>query len=266
MADDKCAFGLVCYLCKKSKMPDGEVMMRMDCCRASVHRSCLTKHYPGLVNDKTVPCLKCRKVDAKASIRVVQNKEFTVEQVDLIERCFIKHHSCARIPLTQKEMQGLETARCIQGPRAMRQVSYRIFMVGMSFWFPVPKQNVCEWVDVVSRLSMGLIWINISEMRSRFEVRVQAEKKGDAFHHFLEYLAEVVYEQESVKQASIVVSSCGQTDCEECNGFVSVFERDRHTFKVALGNRPFLYDQVDLKQFREFMKYYHQKQRLDQRC
>ena len=65
MADDECAFGFVCYMCEKSKMPEGEVMLRMDCCKAAVHRSCLVKHYPGLVNDKTLPCLKCRKVDAK---------------------------------------------------------------------------------------------------------------------------------------------------------------------------------------------------------
>ena len=93
---------------------------------------------------------------------------------------------------------------------------------------------------------------------------MQAEKKGDAFHHFLEHLVEVAYEQESVRQASIVVSSCGQPECRECDGFLSVFERDRHTHKVALGNRPFFYERVDLKQFREFMMYYHQKQKRDQ--
>ena len=265
MADDKCAFGLVCYMCKNSKMPDGEVMMRMDCCRAAVHRSCLAKHYPGLVNDKTLHCLKCRKVDSKASIRVVQTKEFTVEQVDLIERCFLKHHTFTRIPLTQKEMQGLETARLIEGPRAMFHVSYRIFMVGMSFWFPVQKETVCDWADVTTRLSLGLIWNLISEMRSRFELRVQAEKKGDAFHHFLEYLVEAAYEDESVKRTNVMMSSCGETECQECDGFVSVVERDRHTHKVALGNRPYFFDRVDLKQFREFMMYYHQKQRQDQR-
>ena len=125
MADDECAFGFVCYMCEKSKMPEGEVMLRMDCCKAAVHRSCLVKHYPGLVNDKTLPCLKCRKVDAKASVRVVQTKEFTV-----------KHCSFTRLPMTQQEMEGLETARALPGPHAMRHVRHRIFMVGMSFWFP----------------------------------------------------------------------------------------------------------------------------------
>ena len=115
--------------------------------------------------------------------------------------------------------------------------------------------------DVATRLSIGLIWNMISEMRSRFEVRLQAEKKGDAFHHFLEHLAEVAYENESVKEPGMVVKSCCQSDCKECDGFVSVFERDRHTHQVALGNRPYFHERVAKNPFREFMGYYHKKQR-----
>ena len=166
--------------------------------------------------------------------------------------------------MTQQEMHGLEMARALPGPHAMRHVSHRIFMVGMSFWFPVVKEAVCEWEDVATRLSLGLVWKNISEMRSRFELRVQGEKKGDAYHHFLEYLAEVVYEKEPVKEPGMVVSSCGNPECQECDGFVSVFDRDRHSFKAALGNRPYFYKRADKNHFREFMGYYYKKQKQDQ--
>ena len=67
----------------------------------------------------------------------------------------------------------------------MRHVSHRVFVVGLAFWFPLPKEKLCDWEDIVVRLSLGLIWNMVSEMRDRHE---RCEGRGDAFHHFLDYL------------------------------------------------------------------------------
>ena len=40
------------------------------------------------------------------------------------------------------------------------------------------KEKLCDWEDIVARLSLGLIWNMVSEMHDRYERRVQRRVKG----------------------------------------------------------------------------------------
>ena len=134
------------------------------------------------------------------------------------------------------------------------QVSHRIFAVGLAFWFPLPKDKLCDWEDIASRLSLGLIWNMLSEMRTRYQLRVQRDGRGDGFHHFLEYLLEVCVEDDEVPTRDCVVQTCRQESCTECQAFASVFDGQRYTDRVALANRSHMYERVDKGLFISFVQ------------
>ena len=61
----------------------------------------------------------------------------------------------------------------------------------------------------------------MSEIRSRYDLHVQRDGKGDAIHHFLDYLLEMAFEDDEVVTRSCVVKGCGCSRCVECRGFAS---------------------------------------------
>ena len=156
--------------------------------------------------------------------------------------------------MTSEEIQGLRIALNVRGFRAMRYVSHRVFAVGLAFWFPLSKDKLCDWEDIAARLSLGLIWNMVSEMRDRYERRVQSEDRGDSFHHFLDYLLEVGEEDDEVPTRDCVVQTCRDESCTECKGFLSVFDGQRYTDRVALANRFHLYERVAKGLYNSFVQ------------
>jgi len=202
----------------------------------------------------------------KATEQVIQRSKFSMAQMDKIKRCFNIHHVPCHIPMTKEVMKGLDTAMRIPGPPAMRHVSHRIFLVGMCFWFGAKKEMVCEWEDIACRLSLRLIFANISEMQSRFQWRVERDQKGDAFHHFLEYLEEVANEDNEAVSESAVVQSCGKKGCKKCDEFVAVFDGKRCSRLVCMANRKYFYERVEMKLYREFMGYIPKNKQQCNKC
>ena len=176
----------------------------------------------------------------RVTAQVLQRDKFLPADSDKIEYCFLKHHAVSRIPMTSEEIQGLRIALNVWGFRAMRHVSHRVFAVGLAFWFPLPKEKLCDWEDIAARLSLGLIWNMLSEMWDRYERRVQREGRGDSFHHFLDYLLEMGEEDDEVPTRDCVVQTCRDESCTECKGFASVFDGQRFTDRVALANHSHL--------------------------
>ena len=74
-------------------------------------------------------------------------------------------------------------------------------------------------------------------MRGRYNQRVLRDGKGDAFHHFLDHLNEVAHVDDEVDKASVVVKSCGNVECVECRGFISVFDGEHCSNHMALANQ-----------------------------
>jgi len=250
---------VACYLCHEFSMADGDKLFLMNCCKEGIHRSCLKKKVPDWTNDKVVPCPKCHLTHSKATEQVIQRSKFTVAQMETIERCFNLHYPSSRVPMTQEEMKGLDTARHIPGPTAMRHVSHRIFLVGMCFWFGAKKERVCDWEDIGCRLSLKLPFFLLSEMQGRYQRKVEREQKGDAFHHFLEYLHEVAYEDNEAVRQSAVVQSCGKQGCKECNDFIALFDGERCSHLVGMANRKYFYERVEMTLYRQFMRLVHRK-------
>jgi len=172
--------------------------------------------------------------------------------MDLIDLCFLKHQVVSRIPMTQKEIQGLRVAANVPGLNALRQVSHRLFLTGLVFWAPLKKGLYCEWEDVATRLSLGLTYNNLSGMRSRYDLRVERDQKGDAFHHFLDHLLECAFHDEEVVTQACVVKTCRCPHCPECQGFISIFDQQRLSDLVAIANRGYFYDRVDKGIFNNF--------------
>ena len=141
----------------------------------------------------------------------------------------------------------------------MRHVSHRVFVVGLAFWFPLPKEKLCYWEDIVVRLSLGLIWNMVSEMRDRYERRVQRDGRADAFHHFLDYLLEVCVEDDEVPTRDCVGKTCRDESCTECKAFASVFDGQRYTDRVALANCSHLYERVEKGLYNSFIQMTNKK-------
>ena len=102
----------------------------------------------------------------------------------------------------------------------MRHLSHRAFMVGLAFWFPLPKEKLCDWEDIVARLSLGLIWNLVSEVLHRYQLHMQHDGRGDTFHHFVDYLPSVCLEDNEVATRECVVKTCCQSggDCRNVKG------------------------------------------------
>ena len=248
--------GSHCILCHEELTEEGEKMFLVSCCMSGMHQSCIRQKFPGT---HLVTCPICHCL-TQVTAQVIKRDDFSAEDSDKIESCFLKHHTVNAIPMTAKEIEGLRIALNVRGFRAMRHLSRRMFTVGLAFWFPLPKEKLCDWEDIVSRLSLGLIWNMVSEMRHRYALRVERDGgKGDVFHHFVDHLLEVGVVDEDVPSREFVVRTCcgSAGECQECQGFVSVFDGQRFTNHVALANRTYLYDRVGksmYKQFEQLMK------------
>ena len=229
---------------------EGERVLLLQCCMSGSHHACLRERFPDW-NFVTCPVCCCR---TRVTGQVLRRDKFTPEESDKIEYCFLKHHAARHIPMTSGEIHGLRVALNVRRFRAMRHVSHRIFAVGLTFWFPLPKDKLCDWEDIVSRLSLGLIWNMVVEMRGRYRRRVQREGRGDAFHHFVEYLLEVAEEDDGVPTRDCVVQTCRNESCKECRGFASVFDGQRLTDRVAMANRSHLYERVSKELYNSFME------------
>ena len=93
----------------------------------------------------------------------------------------------------------------------------------------------------------------LSEMRSRYQRRVQRDGRGDAFHHFVDYLLEVAEEDDEVPTRDCVVQTCRDESCTECRRFASVFDGQRLTDRMALANRSHLYQRVAKELYNSFV-------------
>ena len=251
MASNSIDRAVRCILCTREEMQDGERMLLLSCCRSGVHRTCVREKYP---DTHLLTCPKCR-CRARVTGHLIQRDQFSTADSDKIDLCFAKHHNIINIPMTKGEIQGLRIALNVRGYRAMRHLSRRVFVVGLAFWIPLPKEKLCDWEDIVSRLSLGLIWNMVSEMRHRYALRVERDGKGSVFHHFVDYLLSVCVQDDAVATRDCVVQTCRESGekCTECTGFASVFDGERITHCVALANRTYLYDRVGDAMYKEFV-------------
>ena len=142
-----------CLFCTRDLTCDGERVFLVQCCLSGAHHACLSEKFPDwhLV---TCPTCRCR---TRVTAQVLRRDKFSPTDSDKIEHCFLKHHMVNKIPMTSEEIDGLRIALNVHGFRAMRHVSHRVFAVGLAFWFPLPKDKLCDWEDIVVRLSLGLI-------------------------------------------------------------------------------------------------------------
>ena len=248
-----------CVVCHSDQMKDGEKLFLMDCCKKGIHRACVRQRFPNYESSQYIPCPACH-TSSKASAQVIQRSQFTPAESDKIDLCFLKHQIVTRIPMTRQELSGLRIAVKVQGYNAMRHVSHRVFVVGMCFWVPLVKEKLCEWEHIAQHLSLGLIWNNVSEMQSRFDLCMQRDGKWDAFHHFLDYLLEMAFEDDEVVTRSCVVKCCCCSKCVECRGFASVFDRERCSYQVVMANRVYFYQRVDKALFNSLAKWMRKKQ------
>ena len=163
MASNSIDRAVRCILCTREEMQDREKLFLLSCCQSGVHQACVREKYP---NVHLLTCPKCR-CRAKVNAHVIQRDEFSPSDSDKIDLCFVKHHTVSNVPMTTEEIPGLRIALNVRGYRAMRHLSRRAFVVGLAFWIPLPKEKLCDWEDIVARLSLGLIWNMVSEMRHR---------------------------------------------------------------------------------------------------
>ena len=128
-----------CVVCSSCEMKDGEKLFLLECCKEGVHNSCLVRP----PNGGRLVCPKCR-IETCVHNHVVQKDHFTEKNMDLIDLCFLKHQVVSRIPMTQKEIQGLRVAANVPGLNALRHVSHRVFLTGLAFWMPLDNSMFCE--------------------------------------------------------------------------------------------------------------------------
>ena len=155
--------GMQCVFCTRDLSGEGERVFLLQCCMSGAHHACLREKFPDW---HLVTCPKCR-CRTRVTAQVLRREKFSPADSDKIEYCFLKHHVVSHISMTSKEVQGLRIALNVRGFRAMRHVSHRVFAVGLAFWFLLPKDKLCDWEDIAARLSLGLIWNMVSEMRDR---------------------------------------------------------------------------------------------------
>ena len=131
--------------------------------------------------------------------------------------------------------------------------------MGLAFWFPLPKEKLCDWEDIVARLSLGLTWNMVSEMCDRYKRRVQRDGRGDAFHRFLDYLLKVCVEDDEVPTRDCVVKTCRDESCRECKAFASVFDGQRFTDRSTLANCSRFYEHMEKGLYNSFTQMTNKK-------
>ena len=257
MTDNVFERALKCVLCTRKDMKDGEKMFVLNCCRRGVHKACLDDKYPQW-REGVMVCPQCRRRTC-VTIQVIQRDKFSPSENDKIEGAFLKHRIGTKVRMTTEERVGLRVALNVNGYRAMRHVSHRIFLLGLQFWWALPKAQVCEWEDIVARLSLGLIWTKMAEIRAQCQTRVEKDGRGDAFHHFVDYLLEAGEVDDEVSGRDCVVKTCEKETCEECKEFITVFEGQRYSDHVALANRRYLYERVEKVLYHQFVEMHKKK-------
>ena len=118
---------------------------------------------------------------------------------------------------------------------------------------------MCDWEDIVARLSLGLTWTKMAEIRAQCQTRVEKDGRGDAFHHFVDYLLEAGEVDDEVSGRDCVVKTCEKETCEECKEFITVFEGQRYSDHVALANRRYLYERVEKVLYHQFVEMHKKK-------
>lgn len=248
-----------CFVCSETLTKDKDNLLVLSCCKESVHKTCMIdalhdKRSRKGQRGKSSLCPNCNRSYTVENAFVCSN-EFTVAQTNTIENVFLLHHSKGDIPLTKKEIRGINNALKTPGVESMRRVSYRVFIVGVAFWLPLEREKYCEWEDVATRLSLGLIFANLSEMRSRFEYKKKhgPGKRRELFHQFLTELLEMSYESDDGRTRTTLVESCGDTACEDCVTFKKMFSLQSDiTCPVTIPNREHFYQKVPHKVFQAF--------------
>lgn len=247
-----------CFVCSGTVPKAKEKRLVLSCCRQSIHQTCLADNFGALLSDlethEYVPCPNCHRRFSIGSM-IVPNDKFTVAETKAIDKVFVLHHSKACIPMTKSEIRGIAKALDTRGIDSMRHVSYRVFVVGAAFWFPLVRKHYCEWEDVATRLSLGFIYENLSEMRSRFEARKKygPHKDRHPFRHFLHDLMEMSYENDDVRRRAEVFATCNDPSCKYCAALGKMFWLQlRPTGHVAIPNREHFYDRVTPKLFEGF--------------
>ena len=125
---------------------EGERVLLLQCCMRGAHHTCLRDKFPDW---NFVTCPRCVR-RTRVTGQVLRRDKFTPEESDKIEYCLLFFH-----------------------------VSHRVFAVGLSFWFPLPKDKLCDWEDIVARLTLGLICtarkigftLNLILIKSRGQIR-----------------------------------------------------------------------------------------------
>lgn len=250
-----------CFVCSETLTKHKDKLFLLSCCKESIHKTCLTdalravRSREGQRGNPSL-CPNCNR-SLTVENAFVRSNEFTVAQHNTIENVFVLHHSKGDIPLTKKEILGIHNALKTHGIESMRHVSYRVFMVGTAFWLPLDRETSCGWEDVVTRLSLGLIFANLWEMRARFEYK---KKKGpgkgrELFHQFLTELLEMSYESEDGRRRTILVESCDYTTCKDCVTLKKMFSLSSDvTCPVTIPNREHFYRTVPDDAFQAFRK------------
>ena len=140
-ASNPVEYGIRCVLCHSKQMKDGQRLFLMDCCKKGVHRSFVRLRFPNYTSEQYKPCPDCG-APSMASSQVIQKSHFTPAESDKIEACFLKHHLVNQIPMMEKEIEGLRIATKVSGYNAMRNVSHRVFIVGMVLGTPCQGETV----------------------------------------------------------------------------------------------------------------------------
>ena len=127
-----------CVFCTRDLLGEGERVFLLHYCKSisiALLPLCLRENFPDW---HLVTCPKCC-CWTRVTAQVLWQDKFSPADSDKIEYCFLKHHAATRIPMTSEEIHGLRIALKVRGFRAMRHVSHRVFAVGLTFWFPLPK-------------------------------------------------------------------------------------------------------------------------------
>ena len=226
-------------------------MFMLNCCSSGVHPACLERSYPHWRTFAVCPKCLCR---TRVYAQVIKRDKFSPTDSDKIEAAFLKHHTVNSVPMTAEEIHGLRVALNVRGYRAMRHVSHRIFLAAIPFWIPLAKEKVCEWEDIVSRLSLGLTWNQVDTMRDQYWDRVRRDGRGDAFHHLIDYLLGLGMEDDGVATREMTMKGCCDETCQECKAFIDVFEGQRVSEQVGMANRTYLYKRVDKELYNSFVQ------------
>ena len=129
-----------CFVCSTNTLDLKERILALSCCGRYVHETCLEDKFGALSSKQETRCPSC---DERFVIRnmFTRSDRFTVMQTKMMERAFALHYSEALVSMTKSEIRGIMKALNTRGIDSTRHVSYRVFVVGAAFWFPLVRSN-----------------------------------------------------------------------------------------------------------------------------